>query len=218
MRGLSMKLLILEDDPVVSSALEAAILPCWPCETQILSSCSDAIFQLSGPHYIPFFLVDLNLPDGDGLNVLQVAFDRGLLAFTRSVIMTACAQHESVRRARSLGIQHFLVKPVQPAALQMQLAHVLDQEMTSSTESIADILNRVQQLDARSLNDLQIHQIYQLCVFSGHHSLARALTRIRQYLAKPYRKLGELEDALLALQRHCELLIKLSTQARRENA
>lgn len=204
-----MKLLILEDDPVVCAALETAITPTWPFDIQLVPTCSDAIFQLSGPHYIPFFLADLNLPDGDGMNVLKVAFERGLLAFTQSAIMTACASPDHVRRARAIGVQQFLVKPVQPALIQAELANRIDCEIRMAG-SASDLLSRLQQLDAKCLTDLQVSQMYQLSVLAGCHSVGRALTRLRQYLAKPYRKNSEIEDAWLALKQQCEFLAKSS--------
>lgn len=64
-------------------------------------------------------LLDIYLPDSTGIAVLRAARARG---YTGEVVaVTAASEVETVRRARQLGVRHYLVKPFTMSAMHERL-------------------------------------------------------------------------------------------------
>ena len=69
-------------------------------------------------------LLDLNLPDGNGLEVLAFAGDKGLP--TSTVVLTAHGSVKAAVSAMQAGAADFLVKPVDPARLKVTVANAVE--------------------------------------------------------------------------------------------
>ncbi|WP_368561961.1 response regulator [Pseudoxanthomonas sp. UTMC 1351] len=106
------RLLLVEDDAVSRSFLGAA-LETLPADVAIAASCAEALRQSSR---FDLWLIDANLPDGDGAELLQQlqasAPDVPAIAHT--------ADHSAELRTRLLhaGFAEVLIKPVTAAQLQ----------------------------------------------------------------------------------------------------
>ena len=64
-------------------------------------------------------LLDIYLPDMTGISVLRAARARGYMG--EVVAVTAASEVETVRRARQLGVRHYLVKPFTMSAMHERL-------------------------------------------------------------------------------------------------
>ncbi|MEO0601026.1 MAG: response regulator [Myxococcota bacterium] len=77
----------------------------------------DALTQLeAGP--VPSIMVcDVNMPNMNGLELLEEMQQRSGLAAVATVMLTTEGQPELIRRARRLGAKGWLVKPFRPDLL-----------------------------------------------------------------------------------------------------
>jgi two-component system NtrC family response regulator len=72
-------------------------------------------------------LVDLHLPGIDGLDVIREVRRRGLSVTT--ILMTGDGSVESAVEAMRLGAYDYLVKPIEPAVLDLVVDHALDDRL-----------------------------------------------------------------------------------------
>jgi len=122
-------ILILEDDLVTSVALTKALQNELP-DTHILRATS--LFEarlLTASFDIQFFLLDIKLPDGNGIDLVLDISSRSPLAGV--AIMTADALPKHRDRASSYGALHFYEKPVPPR----NLAQVIRTHRTATPAS-----------------------------------------------------------------------------------
>ena len=215
-----MKLLILEDEPIVAMALEECLKPHWPWQIHITENCNDALFALSGPHYFPVFLSDVQVPDVNGLDLIKLAGERGSLAFSEVALITACAIKDNVIKARQVGVPHFLVKPFDPEVVGKIIVNVVQtlnsrnqlQGITVYSQEYIELSAYVLALNAKSLTERELEKLVTQSTKLNLHTIAQAALRIRSYLVRHYRRESEIADALAALHLHLESLVKIQTQ------
>lgn len=104
-----MKILILEDDPMVSMITSRFL-------QQIDSSCSpecagtiEEAHTLCGEHTFDLMLVDVYFPQGTGLEFLQEERSRGNAAV--AIMITADKTPRTVEQTLALGAVDYLIKP-----------------------------------------------------------------------------------------------------------
>lgn len=106
----SMEILYVEDEPL-NAALVANIVELLPGRTlRVATNVAEglAAVQESIPALV---IVDLNLPDGSGFDVLGHVRSQAHLADLPVFILSADATQESVRRAMELGANRYITKP-----------------------------------------------------------------------------------------------------------
>ncbi|MPM55148.1 Transcriptional regulatory protein DcuR [bioreactor metagenome] len=110
------KVLIVEDDPLTAETYAEYLARAGAFEVAHTSATArDALAFLAlrlrrtGAFGVDMILLDMNLPDGHGLDVLgqlrSAGFTGGVLA------MTADTELETIRRSIALGVVQYLVKP-----------------------------------------------------------------------------------------------------------
>lgn len=111
------EILLLEDEPMLRKRL-AAFLTKQGAEVTAVGALAEARNALGG---IPFdyAIIDINLPDGCGLDLLR---DNAFGGATTVVVMTAEGSVRLAVEATKLGAADFLSKPVDPEALALVLA------------------------------------------------------------------------------------------------
>jgi DNA-binding response OmpR family regulator len=77
--------------------------------------------NLAGSFFPDIVLLDLHLPDGSGFEI--IAYFRLLNPRVRVIIQTAYDEEEYKEKARSQGVEHFLIKPVKVPILRNALGH-----------------------------------------------------------------------------------------------
>jgi two-component system, NtrC family, response regulator HydG len=104
------------------------------------------IQNASGP--FDLMLLDLKMPDMDGLQVLEMLHERGVSVAT--IMMTAYSSIDSALKAGRLGIKHYLAKPLDTDELLLMVEEILN------TRNIRDIQSRREQKLAHrfDFNDL----------------------------------------------------------------
>lgn len=104
------RVLVVEDDPVAAVAHERYVgrLDGFDCVGRA-ASCAQAQRRLVRDRDIDLVLLDMRLPDGDGLDLLGRIRAVGVACAVMPV--TSVRDADSVRRALAHGVTHYLLKP-----------------------------------------------------------------------------------------------------------
>ncbi len=114
------RLLLVEDDPISRSFLEDA-LSALPAEVDAAGSIAEAL-AFARVHQHALWLVDVHLPDGDGLDCLRVLREQ---ASTPALAITAGVSREEFDALCGGGFVEVLLKPMSVAALQGTVRRLL---------------------------------------------------------------------------------------------
>jgi len=134
---------LVEDCPVTGLLIERTILHEMPSVRVIWSySVGEATTRAAGLP-VDLFIVDVMLPDGNGLEFLwRMAVEHPT---ARAIVMTATPLPEHQAHTAALGVLHFLEKPLQPKALinyiRSELGSVVDAEAEERTDFQASLKN-----------------------------------------------------------------------------
>ncbi len=112
-------ILLIEDEPLLRRQL-AAYLERQGAEVIAVDSLAAARAALSAQPF-EFALLDVNLPDGSGLDLLR---ERAFSANTGVVVMTAEGGVSGAVEAMKLGALNYLTKPFEPGELLLVLGQV----------------------------------------------------------------------------------------------
>lgn len=163
-----MRLLIVEDDPLIARSLVKALGPLGN-NVETLSHLCEARAALAHSHF-DLIVLDLGLPDGNGLSLLAELRERG--DATPVLVLTARDGIDERVRGLDLGADDYLAKPFSVAELEAR---------------VRALLRRSQQ---RTDNRLQFGP---LCFDPA----SGTVTLHDEVLALPRRELGLLEGLLL---------------------
>jgi CheY-like chemotaxis protein/HPt (histidine-containing phosphotransfer) domain-containing protein len=116
------RILLVEDDPTTAAFLAAAAQGV-PAEVDVAGSCAAAL-ALAGDHDgHDLWLIDANLPDGDGAGLLATLRARGLRA--TALAHTAALEPHILAALREAGFREVLVKPMPASTLQVAVRDAL---------------------------------------------------------------------------------------------
>lgn len=104
------KILLVEDDHNIRSMI-AAMLESAGYQTVEAQTCAEARI-LIGSHVPDLIVLDLGLPDGDGLSILQSVRERDL---TPVIVLSARSDELDKVEALDLGANDYITKPFGPA-------------------------------------------------------------------------------------------------------
>jgi two-component system, OmpR family, phosphate regulon response regulator PhoB len=117
-------ILAIEDDWTVRTVLEHTLKSAG-YDIDLVSGISDARPLLVEGHY-DLVLLDLNLPDGNGLDLLRdIRNDLG--AGVPVLVLSGLRQEEVVVRGLELGADDFVTKPFSPPELLARVSRCLGQ-------------------------------------------------------------------------------------------
>ncbi len=126
-RGAPSRVLIVDDHPVVRAGLASYLA--LHDDLDVVAEAGDlaAARRAAREHALDLVLLDLILPDGDGLEL--IAELRGLEPSPRVVVLTSALDETRVRRALAAGASGYLLKDAPPAALLDRLRAALRGEI-----------------------------------------------------------------------------------------
>lgn len=116
-----MRLLIVEDDPVIARSLVKALGPLGNM-VETFSRLAEARAALAHSHF-DLIVLDLGLPDGNGLSLLAGLRDRG--DPTPVLILTARDGIDARIEGLDLGADDYLAKPFSLAELEARVRALL---------------------------------------------------------------------------------------------
>jgi DNA-binding NarL/FixJ family response regulator len=111
-----MKVLLIDDHVLIREALQGILKELRP-DTTVLeaTNCSQAMRLAEEHSDLEVILLDLNLPDGDGFNLLAKL--RKLYPAVSIVVLSATNDRDTVMRALDLGAVGFIPKSTQRAVM-----------------------------------------------------------------------------------------------------
>ncbi len=120
------RILLVEDDPTTCAFLATAAQGV-PAEVDVADSCATALALAGGHDRHDLWLVDANLPDGDGAGLLAQLRARGLRA--PALAHTATRDADVLAALREAGFHDVLVKPLPVDALQAAVRSALARQV-----------------------------------------------------------------------------------------
>jgi len=120
--GTTMKILLVDDDPLVLEALAVGLELQWPDCTVIRARDGEESLGAFHTHHPDVVLLDVNLPRRDGFEVLR---ELRLTSDVPVIMLTARAEDEVRAQGQRLGADSYLIKPFSPLALLARLRSVL---------------------------------------------------------------------------------------------
>lgn len=132
-----MKILIVEDDAIIASGLEYAILQ-EGFEVIVKTSVKEAMEVISDTS-ISLLLLDLSLPDGTGYTICEAAKK---LRDVAVIFLTAVDDEGNVVKGLDMGADDYITKPFRIRELISRMKSVLRRyEKTEAVESIIAVQN-----------------------------------------------------------------------------
>jgi DNA-binding NtrC family response regulator len=126
--------LIVDDDPfmidIITEVLESQNITVTPA---VSVTSARQILAATAPDLL---VTDLNLPDGDGLDVIEHC--RAMCAHTAIVVLTGFPDEKRVRDMMALDISTFLVKPFTLQQLQFAVIRALEERKVRLAEESED--------------------------------------------------------------------------------
>lgn len=155
-----MHILVVEDNRVNQQVLTGILEQAG--HQPVIAANGEAAFDLAGSGQQPFDLVimDMNMPDYSGIEVMQTLRFIDTSSHTPVIMLTADATPEARERAEKAGVDAFMTKPVNSAALLQQIAAMQPAVSTvpaaiqSQPEPIPDI--EAVWIDSQVLEDLAL--------------------------------------------------------------
>ena len=124
------RILLVEDDPDIQIVARLALTDLAGFELEVCSSGLEALEK--APRFAPdLILLDVMMPDLDGLSTLKELRRRSSVGETPVIFMTAKAQPEEVAEYRRLGALDVIIKPFDPMSLGDEVRRIWNGRATS---------------------------------------------------------------------------------------
>jgi DNA-binding response OmpR family regulator len=114
--------LVADDDPSIRALVRASLgskIECHAAEDGV------AALRMARKTRPSVVLLDVNMPQMDGFEVLCAIRNEGATASIRVLMLTACEQENDIVRAFGLGADDYLVKPFNPMELAVRVKRLL---------------------------------------------------------------------------------------------
>lgn len=187
--------MVLADDPLLQVVAEADTGP----------AVLDAVRMLQGPQGLDVILLDIALPDMDGLDVLQAL--RREWSDLPVLMLSTYPEKQYAVRCLQLGASGYLNKSADPDALMAALHRVAAGGMhvtPDTAEALASLVSQGRTKTGIELLSHREHQVY-LLLIQGHSvseigaRLNLASNTVSTYRARILEKTGTKNDVELAL-------------------
>lgn len=122
---------LIVDDEVELTEIYSDFLLKNNYKTMIAHNFREAMVKINSRSEISLMILDLKLPDMNGLQILKKLNEMKLMVGVPKFLCTAFATPDLVAKARELGVVHYLVKPVNYEDLLSQI-----QKYTSRKDAI----------------------------------------------------------------------------------
>ena len=178
-----MKIAVIEDEKPIREGLVHILNKISP-EYQVVGSAENGaegliLLEEEMPDLI---MLDIQMPDMDGLQMLKEARARGI--YTKVIILTAYSDFSYAKKAIELGIENYLLKPVNLTELKKTLEKIKEElfveqrgkNSLSLEKILKDILDgeyeKNERLDAVLADNygiIQGHSLYCMYIFLGKY-------------------------------------------------
>lgn len=198
MAGTVIRVAIVDDDPIVRSALTAYLHSAEGFE--IVHTCVDGAAALAALEAEPVdvVLMDIRMPVLDG--VTTTAHIRHRFPDTRVLVLTSFDEDDAVSSALAAGASGFLLKDTSPQALQGALRSVVQGTTVVSPAPMARLVGRDAaahpdpQASGVELSPRELEILHLLCTAYSNAAIAEALgvadSTVKTHVSSIMTKLG----------------------------
>jgi len=152
-------ILVIDDDKIILDSL-CEFLSLEGFRTRGAQTIKDAMAELEEEGYC-LVLTDVNLPDGDGIELLNVIREK--YPQTVAIVITGYGTIESAVRAIKLGAYDYLTKPVIDDDLRLAVERAIKQQsLISENESLRLQLNQKHRLENIISHNYKMAKIFDL--------------------------------------------------------
>ena len=191
-------ILLVEDDISVSDLFKSVLESCEKYVVSSTGSVAESITLLrENPDVI---IIDLSLPDGCGLSVIN--FAKSIRLSSRIMVVTSANDESSVLRAIDAGANGYLIKGTHPSDLLNAVHELLDGNSPISAEAAKYVINRTQRINTPSQAQTPILTPREIDVLWGI-SKGLSYNGIAEYLnISPYTVPGHIKNIYKKLNVH----------------
>ena len=128
------RVLLADDDPSILETLSTTV--CWQqFGVDALFTASDGcrVLEIMSEHQVDLLITDIKMPNMDGLTLLKEV--RVRYPDTHCILLTAYGEFEYARTAIRLGVENYLLKPLNTVELESTIEKALDNIYTSRKTS-----------------------------------------------------------------------------------
>lgn len=129
-----MHLLLVEDDTAISSNLKI-LLEKENYKVDIASTIKEALERGENTLY-DFFILDISLPDGDGLNLYENHIKK---KNKPTIFLTAKEEEESIVKGLLMGAEDYITKPFSRRELLVRINKIISRSKKNTIVHIKDI-------------------------------------------------------------------------------
>ena len=151
------RILLVEDDPTTCAFLATAATGV-PAQVDVADSCATALSLAGSVDRHDLWLIDANLPDGDGTGLLAALRARGLRA--PALAHTATREPDALAALRASGFRDVLVKPMPVDALQAAVRTALSLQVRDAAPAAVSATSAGTWDDAAALAALNGEQAH----------------------------------------------------------
>lgn len=119
------QIIVIEDDPNAQLIVVDLLRMGGAMNCTVRKSVSAALTYAENLTHVDLFLVDINMPGKSGYDLLQIVRSHATLHTAKVVAVTAGTLDADVARARELGFDGFISKPLKMAKFARQIEQVL---------------------------------------------------------------------------------------------
>lgn len=196
----SYKVLIIDDDMAVLNICQL-ILSAEGLSTQTAGN-GQAAFQALADNSFDLILLDIGLPDVDGLDILEQVSNQ--YSQISPIIMTGYATLEAAVRAQELGAEGFILKPFNDQKLLQVVRRVIERRRLREDYARLQVLVQTEKLSALGrLSASLAHEI---------NNPLQALRSGLRLLRKPQLNEAKRRSYAAALTKEVERLIDITTR------
>lgn len=118
--------LVVDDAPFAREALSLVLMQIPGVVVFTVGSLTEALQVLAGPVRIQAICTDLDMPHGNGFELIQTARANRNYEQIPILVISANTEESTPARVRELGANAFFLKPFSPFALRQTLEQLLD--------------------------------------------------------------------------------------------
>lgn len=142
------KILITDDEPELLKLLYDILYDGGFYNVYKAKNCAETL-KTAREQNISLFLLDVNLPDGDGFSLFE---DLRRFSQAPAIFLTACGEAEDRIRGLGLGADDYIVKPFLPKELLLRICAVLKRVYNiNHTKSTFELSGRIIDLESASV-------------------------------------------------------------------
>lgn len=125
----TMRVLLVEDNPIHAQFLKASLQRCHMVDVSQANGVQQALSYLKQgllSHHIPsLILLDLDLPDGSALDVLQAVRNSPSMAYLPIIVLSSSDDSLCINACMKAGANAFMTKMLHPQQLHPFIQHTI---------------------------------------------------------------------------------------------